>query len=345
MARAGSERIVTVMAVLFGLGMTTVGVGVDRGVPVVVIGLAMMGFAAGAWDVAMNVHGAAVERHLGRSVMSRFHAGFSLGTVAGALVGAVMVALDVSVTAHLIVMAVLVSTSVVIAARHFLVDEPEPALAAVPTGGADHPISADEPAPRRGHFAAWRERRTLLIGVFVLAFAFAEGVGNDWIAVAMIDGYGADEAVGTFVFAAFLSAMTLGRWFGPAALDRYGRTNVVRLLAVLGIAGTAVFVYAPFAWLAVGGAVLWGLGASLGFPVGMSAGADEPAFAAGRVSVISSIGYCAFLVGPPLIGFLGDQVGVLSALVVVAALLGLSALIAPVLAPPSVDEPEVALIT
>ena len=42
---------------------------------------------------------------------------------------------------------------------------------------------------RFGTADGWRERRTLLVGVFVLAFAFAEGAGNDWINVAMIDGY------------------------------------------------------------------------------------------------------------------------------------------------------------
>ena len=95
-----------------------------------------------------------------------------------------------------------------------------------------------------------------------------------------------------------------------------------------------LFVLAPVTWLALGGVALWGLGASLGFPVGMSAGADEPALAASRVSVISSIGYCAFLTGPPLIGFLGDQITVLRALVSVTVLLALAAVIAPVVQPP-----------
>jgi cyanate permease len=64
--------------------------------------------------------------------------------------------------------------------------------------------------------------------------------------------------------------------------------------------------------------VLWGLGASLGFPVGMSAGADDPARSAARVAVVSSIGYVAFLAGPPVVGLLADAVGLLEALTVVA---------------------------
>jgi MFS family permease len=170
--------------------------------------------------------------------------------------------------------------------------------------------------------------------VMVLTFAFAEGVGNDWLAVALIDSHRVAESIGTLGFALFLAAMTTGRWFGPALLDRYGRTMVIRTIAVIGIVGTALFVFSPFTWLAFGGAILWGVGASLGFPVGMSAGADEPRHAASRVSVISSIGYCAFLAGPPLVGLLGDAVTVRRAIIVVTVLLAVAAVIAPIVEPP-----------
>jgi fucose permease len=292
----------------------------------VVVGLFLLGFGNGAWDVAMNVQGTVVERQLGRSVMSRFHAGFSLGTVAGALVGAAMVALHVGVTVHLAAVALVVALVVPWYARRFVPDQD----GAQPHGA----LGPQDAAPAKvGAFAAWREPRTLLVGVFVLAFAFAEGTGNDWISVAAIDGHHVSAAVGTLAFAAFLTAMTVGRWYGPGLLDRYGRVPVVRVLAAVGVAGVALFVFAPSPWLAFAGTLLWGVGVSLGFPVGMSAGGDDPRRAAARVSVIASIGYCAFLAGPPTIGFLGDQVTVLRALTVVAVLLGLAALISAVVAP------------
>ncbi|HEX8094286.1 MFS transporter [Jatrophihabitans sp.] len=325
--RFGSRRTVAGMAVLLAIGLATVALGYLAGLVPVVVGLFLLGFANGAWDVAMNVQGALVERHLGRSIMSRFHAGFSLGTVAGALVGAAMVALQVPVTAHLLVVTVLTGLAVPWGARAFVDDA---------AGISEH----QEQAGRRSALAAWREPRTLLIGVFVLAFAFAEGTGNDWISIAMIDGYGTPAAVGTLAFAVFLSAMTLGRWFGPGLLDRHGRVPVIRVLSVLGIAGTLLFVFAPATPLAFAGAVLWGIGVSLGFPVGMSAGADEPQYAAGRVSVIASIGYCAILAGPPTVGFLGDHISVLRAITAVAVLLGLAALITAVVTPPAPRDPE-----
>jgi cyanate permease len=94
--------------------------------------------------------------------------------------------------------------------------------------------------------------------------------------------------------------------------------------------------------VAFAGALLWGIGVSLGFPVGMSAGADDPARAPARVSVIASIGYCAFLGGPPLIGFLGQHVTVLRALVAVAVLLAVAISLAGALRPTEPEAPPAA---
>jgi MFS family permease len=173
----------------------------------------------------------------------------------------------------------------------------------------------------------------LLIGVFVLAFAFAEGTGNDWTSVALIDGYATSALMGTLGFAVFLAAMTTGRWFGPAWLDRFGRVVVVRWMSFISLAGVLLFVFGQVTWVALVGTVLWGFGLSLGFPVGMSAGADDPRLAAPRVSVIASIGYVAFLAGPPVIGFLGDHVSVLRGITAVAVLLALAIALAGHVAP------------
>jgi cyanate permease len=273
----------------------------------------------------MNVQGAQVERYLGKAIMPRFHAGFSLGTVAGALLGAAMIALKVSVTAHLIAVAVIISVAVPTLVRRFLPDTT--ALDAQVESGSD--IKGSKP----GVLARWREPRTLLVGLFVLAFAFSEGTGNDWISVAVIDGYHAPAVVGTLGFAVFLAAMTAARWVGPGLLDRHGRVPVVRALALVAVIGVILFVFSPNIPLAFLGALLWGAGTSLGFPVGMSAAADDPAAAAGRISVVASIGYCAFLAGPPLIGFLGSAEGVLRAITAVVVLLAIATMLATMLRP------------
>jgi predicted MFS family arabinose efflux permease len=322
--RWGARRTNTVTAWLLGLAFAGIAVGSRFGVLPLVVSLLFMGLAYGVWDVAMNVHGAQVEQRLGRAIMPRFHAGFSIGTVGGALVGALAVAIGVPVAVHLLVVAALVFVLVPLWVRGYLDTE-------VPAGES----MGSSGEPRRSALAAWREPRTLLVGVFVLAFAFTEGTANDWIGVALIDGHGAPAAVGTLGFAVFLSAMTAARWFGPHALDRFGRVPVVRVLSAIALAGLLLFVLGPNIGVALLGALLWGAGTSLGFPVGMSAGSDDPAHAAGRVSVISSVGYCAFLAGPPLIGFLGEHLTVLRALLAVGVLLVVAAVLAPALRPPA----------
>jgi MFS family permease len=324
--RFGSRVTVSRMAVLAGGALFAVAFGCRIGIAPVVAGLFALGVGSASWDVAMNVHGAIVERHLGRAIMPRFHAGFSVGTVAGALGGVAMVALGVSVTAHLAIVGLAVAIGVPLAVKRFLGDQ----------SATDGRRSADSYArTARGSLRAWRERRTLLIGLFVLALAFAEGTGNDWISLAMIDGHQAQPAVGTLAFAVFLAAMTAGRWFGPHMLDKHGRIPVLRTTLVVAVVGLVMFTLGPSTEVAFGGALLWGAGISLGFPVGMSAGADDPSLAAARVGVISSIAYCAFLAGPPLIGFIAQRYTLLHALTVVIPLLLLAGAIAGALRPPA----------
>jgi MFS family permease len=325
--RFHSRRTVAVMSILLGVALAAAALGYLVGVVPLVVGLFVYGFASAMWDVAMNVQGAAVERLSGRAIMPRFHAGYSMGTVAGALVGAVMVALHVPVTAHLLVVGVIVAVATPVAVRSFIPDvDPDTVLDVPEAHGSAGGGSAS--ALRR-----WLEPRTLLVGLVVLAFAFAEGAGNDWVSLSLIDGYQQPAVVGTLGFAVFLASMTAGRWFADGVLARYGRVAVVRAQGVLAIAGLLLFVYGHAVPLAFTGLLLWGLGASLGFPVGMSAAADDPAAAAGRVSVVASIGYCAFLGGPPLIGYLGENVTVLRALLAVAVVLALATLITGALRP------------
>ena len=165
------------------------------------------------------------------------------------------------------------------------------------------------------------ERRTLQIGLVALGFAFAEGTGNDWLSVSVSSGYHVSAATGTVAFAVFLAAMTSVRWYGPNLLDRFGRVRVLTALAAVATSGIALFALGSSLWTAFAGALLWGAGTSLGFPVCISAAADDPQLAAPRVSVVVSIGYTAFLVGPPMVGLIGEAVTVRRGLLVVGALL------------------------
>jgi predicted MFS family arabinose efflux permease len=322
-SRLGEIQTVSVMAVAAGVGMAVAAVGVRLGTPAVAAGLLVFGFGSGTWDVAMNVQGAAIERVLGRAILPRFHAGWSIGTVAGAGTGAVMVGLGVPVTAHLLAVAVVVAVVAPVAARRFV-----PGTHAPAPGGR---------SARRRQLASWTEPRTLLIGLFVLCMALTEGTGNDWLSLAVIDGYHSAAVAGTVTFGVFLAAMTAGRWWGPRLIDRYGRVLVLRVCAVTALAGLLLIEFGEVLPVGMAGALLLGLGTSLGFPVGLSSAAGDPAHAATRVSTAASIGYVAFLAGPPAVGFLADRVGVLHSLWVAAVALVTAFLLAGATAPLTAD--------
>lgn len=319
----GCAGVSTAATVLVGVA----GSGRGGGVALLVPALFAYGVGVGMWDVAMNVEGAEVERLLGRAIMPWFHAAFSLGTVAGALTGAAAAALTISLPIHLGVTAAVGFATIVMATRAF------------------SPVPGEEPSGSAGSgtLAAWRESRTLLVGLMVLGMALAEGSANDWLALGLVDGYGTTHAAGAVGLGVFLTAMTGCRLAGPALLDRFGRVAVLRTGAVLVLGGIGLFVGAaqlvdhsagmspanavPLALAAVA-ALAWGCGAALGFPVGMSAASDDPARSAARVSVVSSIGYVAFLAGPPLLGRLADHVGIVRAMLAVSLAVVLSLLCA-----------------
>jgi fucose permease len=172
----------------------------------------------------------------------------------------------------------------------------------------------------------------------VLGMAMAEGSANDWLAIGLVDGYKVDYAVGALGFGVFVTAMTAARMIGPQLLERYGRVPVLRVCAVLAMAGILCFVAGARLLDGAGtgvalvvaaiGAFAWGCGSALGFPVGMSAAADDPSRSAARVSVVASLGYVAFLAGPPFLGLLGDRFGVVNSLLGVGVAVTISLLCA-----------------
>lgn len=327
LARWGARRAMVASITVSAVGLLAVGAGTDvvGSAGFVFAGLALLGFGMGSVDVMMNVEGAAAEREIGRTLMPLMHACFSFGTVVGALLGAGASAVHLSVAWHLALIAVLALATAVVAVR---------SIPHRPELGDDGGIApaGEKPGWRsrlRENLSVWRNANLLLIGLIVLGMTFAEGSANDWLALAAVDGHGFSNTDGAVVFGVFVAAMTVGRLVGGPVIDRFGRVPVLRACAALGVVGLLLFILAPITWLLVVGIVLWGFGASLGFPVGMSAAADDPRRAAARVSAVAIIGYFAFLVGPPALGLLGQHVGILHALYVILALMVLAGLAAP----------------
>jgi fucose permease len=307
--RRGVRFTVTIGGVSFTSGVALVGLAASlSSAPGVFLGLALVGLGIGVSEIALNLEGAALEAVSGRSVLPALHGCFSLGTVIGAVAGIGLTAVDFPVLWQLLAVAALSAALLVTVIR------------SVPTDtGKIVPGAPGEVAAVRTGGPVWRQPRVLALGAIVLALALAEGSAMDWLPLLMVDGYGATATVGTIVFAGFAAAMTVGRFVGAPLLARFGNVAVLRASALVSAAGIAVVVFADSAAMAGVAVALWGLGAALGFPVTLSSAADSDDPTA-TVAAVATAGYVAFLVGPPLLGFLGEHFGLRGAMIVVLVL-------------------------
>ncbi|WP_326553648.1 MFS transporter [Micromonospora sp. NBC_01813] len=329
-ARRGARFVVLcgMAAVVVGVAVVAVGTATAHGW-LVATGLAFFGYGMGSGEIGQNVEGVDVEQALGKTVVPSLHGCYSLGVGVGGLGGLAATTGGISVVAHLAAVAVVTA-----AASSWLV-------ANLASAVGQEAGSSYERASVRGSVTAflsvWTERRTLAIGIIVLGMALAEGSANDWLPLIMVDGFSLSAATASLVYAFFGLSMAIGRFSGGYFLDRFGRAPVMVASAVLAVLGIATVSFAPTATLGAVGVFFWGIGASLGFPVALSAAGDDPVGAARRVSAVAAAGYTAFLVGPPILGVVGEHVGLRSAIVLVLVMVIVSAFFSRAVSKPAAE--------
>lgn len=310
--RLGNRRTLLVATGILAVGYTLMGVGPALGSGLLLAGgILLNGIAASLANVVLNVESARIERAIGRTVIPNFHAAFSLGAMAGSALGALASRAGVPLVVQMPAV-----VAVAIGCR----------LAALP--GALLPAAHDEVAvpavaerPRRRAAAAvldpWRERRTLLIGVVVLAASLSEGSANNWLSLAVVDGFHAPEASGGLMLGVFVGAMTAVRALGTRLIDRFGRVSVLRVSGTASFVGLLTFGLVPTLPVAAVGVAVWGLGAALAVPIGIAAASDDPRRAASRVAAVSVFSSIASISAPPLLGLAAESMGARHALLLV----------------------------
>jgi MFS family permease len=311
--RLGGRQAVAGALLLITAAMTVMGLAlIARSLPLLAVGFVVAGTGIGTLDVLINVEGSAVERRAGRTLMPMMHAAWSIGAAAGSGIGAACAALGVSPAAQLIGEAVAVAAAAFAVAPGIPSGLPEPA-------GHDEP-KPDRRAQLRQWLHGWLDLRLLLIGLVMLGVELGEGSANSWLTLAVRGNHGQTAAVAALFFTAFALSEGLTRIFAGPVVDRLGRVLTIRLTTALGVIGIILFILVGNRWLVLLGVVLWAVGVSMGFPLGMSAAAESGPDPAARISVVASIGYFANLAGPPAIGAIAQSAGLLGALWVIAAL-------------------------
>lgn len=322
----GNRNTILLFGLLGLVGLAGIGIGSSwvSSYAVTIVAIVLAGAGNGIADVAMNVEGASVEKAVKKPIMPWFHAFWSLGTVTGAGLSALMSFLGVGIAPHTLAMAIIMAPVIWFASRAISADR-----------GTVTKDGVEQKSTLADRLRVWKEPRTLAIGLIALGMAFAEGSANDWLALAIVDGRDQSNAIGALWFGFFTLGMLSGRIGGVYLLDRFGRVPVLQASAAMALAGLSLVILVEQPILSGLGALMWGWGSSLGFPVGMSAAADNPQGSAARVSAVATVAYGAFLIGPPLIGGLGSSIGLLSALWVVAGVIVLAFFMAPAAKPPA----------
>jgi MFS family permease len=302
-SRATARQTVVVFAALLP------GLALAPSLVLLALGLLLFGAAAGALDIAMNTHGLEVERRYARPILSSFHAGWSFGGLAGAGVGALVAWAGVGLLPHFAAVAVVVAVSGLLAS------------AALLPAGADR----SESPPR----LARPPRRLLALAVLAFCGLFAEGAAADWSAVYLAGPLDAGAGLAALGFAAFSVAMAGFRLLGDTLTTRWGPVALMRRGALLGACGLAAALLIGHPVAALIGFACMGAGLAAVVPVAFRAAGSLPGVPAGAgIAALTTVGYTAFVVGPPVIGFVAEVAGLPLALGIVVVLLAVLAALA-----------------
>ncbi len=218
-------------------------------------------------DVAMNAQGVIVQQRLGRSIMNRLHAMWSLGFTGGALVGSAASAAGASVRAQLVAVGVILFITAVVMRRWLIPVDPPP--------NADTPAHAASGTPRTRLSPV-----TIMIGLAAVGAVSLEVTPNDWSAVLMRDVFDFGRAAG-FGTMACAGAMLVGRLGGDHVLNHIGERRLFAWAMILVGIGVLITVTAPVGAVALVGLVVWGLGLSIVFPQLYASAARLPGVSAG----------------------------------------------------------------
>jgi len=306
-ARFGSARVALLTSLAYVLVLP-----IPALMPnLVTLTLAILIFGAcnGAMDVAMNGHGAVVEKLTGKPIMSSFHAAFSMGCLVGAGAGSAILAAGFGPVATMSCAGLWAALLVI---------------------GFASSLKVPETGPREASVGfALPSRAVLMVGSLAFLTMFAEGAIADWAGVYLVTETGTSTAIAAWGYGGFATAMMIGRFAGDRIVHAFGAARVVALGAAASVIGLGITLALPRVDVAIVGYGLAGFGIANIIPVMFSAGGRAvPEHPAIGVAMAATCGYAGFLLSPPLIGVFADTFSLRVALIALAGAMLIVALAA-----------------
>ncbi len=287
--RRGSRAVLRVMGPTVPLGLVLVGLA--SSIPVLLLGLVVVGFGLGSVDASMNIQGVRVQDDLGRSVVASYYAAFSLAGLVGALLAALAAGSTLALGAFFALVALVTVPGQLAVGRWLL---------------PGHPTPAAETAERPR--ISWTP--VVVVGIALMCVYIADSGASSWSAVYLNDGLGSSEATAALAYGCYALMTMVGRILVDRSVDRAGPVPLVRIGGLVAAAAALALALAPSpAWALVAFGVL-GLGICPAIPLAFSAAASHDPTASGvAVARVNVFNYAGFVVGAPLIGGIAEGVG------------------------------------
>jgi fucose permease len=310
--RAGSRRPTMIAGICAAL--LPIALGLAPSLTALMASLFALGLAAGMLDVSMNSQAVLVERAAGRPLMTSFHACYSFGGLAGALLGGLFAAAGISPAVNFTIVGVPLACAAALAGRWLVADTDRNVAAQVTA------VSPAAASRGRQFVRSWTPA-LLLMAVLAACSLLGEGSAEGWSAVYLHDNLGTSAGLAALGYAGFSVAMALGRLSGDRLNARVGPAVLMRGCGLLAAAGLGLSLLSHQVAAVILGFIGFGAGLSCTFPLLVSAAggvdADRPA---SGIAKVAGAGYAGMLAGPPLIGGLAAVAGLRWALVLPLAL-------------------------
>ena len=273
--------------------------------PAVFVALFLAGLLAGALEINLNVQTDRLEAQFGKSYMNRAHGFWSLGFFITALLGAVVRQAGFSMQLHLGL-----AVAIVFVVGLWMM-----------AGIKDAPVraTAHQGTTPRIAFPNWGLLPLCMIG---MAAFLVEGAGIDWSGIYMRDVFAVEPFVGGLGLTLFSFFMAVTRLSIDPIVEKFGPRGVAITLMALAILGALAVGFAPVPWMALAGFALMGGGCSAVYPLAVSAAAqrtDRPS--AVNVAALGQVTFIVFFLGPPLLGFAAEYLGIRASYLVILPVL------------------------
>jgi MFS family permease len=311
------------------IGVTMVLVGAAPGFAAFAVGLVIFGLADGMCDVSMNAHAVAVEAALGRPILQRMHAAFSLGALLGAISGALAAWAKVTPLGYLAGVAAAAVLIALAAAPRLLPAEADRAPAAP---------RPQQPGQRARNRSVGWSPFVIALGLLGAGCLLAEGAAQSWAAVFLRDQRHATPTLAAAAYLVFTVVQLGGRLTGDRLHQYLGPVRLVQAGAVVAAAGLCLELLPSAPAVSICGVGVYSLGLSVLVPIIFgavghgSAQRHDSASVTDAVAKFTTVSYVGYLFGPAAIGWLAQGVGLTWALssvfVVLAVIIACSGLAA-----------------